>query len=70
MDKIGEPGIGIVDDDEVGLPVFQQIHTADGGGVGHFDMDVRVLPVETAQIGNEKMPADGIAGTDAQLSAA
>ena len=36
--------------------------TVDGGGIGDFDMDPRIGAVELIKVGNQKVPANGIAG--------
>ena len=63
----GQGGIRIVCNDEVGLPVFQEPCTFNGGLVNDLDMDVWKFLVEAVQIGDQVVAAYGVAGSDAQL---
>ena len=65
----GQGGIRIVCNDEVGLPVFQESCTFNGGLVNDLDMDVWKFLVEAVQIGDQVVTAYGVAGSDTQLSA-
>ena len=47
----------------------QKIHTFDRSLVCHFYVDIGVFFVKMLQVGNQKIPADGIAGPDADLPA-
>ena len=75
MDRDGfhafrEVGIGIVGDDQVHLPGFQEIHAFRGGLIGHLDVDIGIFLVKLVQIRDQEIAADCIAGSDAQLAAA
>ena len=67
---VSQTGIGIVGEDQIHCTALQQVHTSDGSLVGDLDMDVRVFLVETAQVRDQKIPADGITGADTELSSA
>ena len=43
-----QTGIGVIDENQIYLSVFQQIHTADGSTVGDFDVDTGKGLVEPA----------------------
>lgn len=70
MSGIAQSGIRVIGKNQIHLTTFQKIHAANGGIVGNLDMDSGKFPVEPAQERPQKIPADGIAGTDAQLAAA
>ena len=55
-------------DDQLSLAVFQKFRTSDGGTVDDLDPYLRMILVETAEIGDEKIAAQSIAGTDPQLT--
>ena len=67
--KTAKVNVRIVSDNEIYLTVLQKFRTLDRSGIGHFYMCVRESFVETFQIRNQKIPADGVAGTDADLAA-
>ena len=67
--KTAKVNVRIVSDNEIYLTVFQKFRTLDRSGIGHFYMCVRESFVETFQIRDQKIPADGVAGTDADLTA-
>ena len=58
----------VVGDDQLSLAVFQKLRTSDGGTVDDLDSYLRMILVETAEIGDEKIAAQSIAGTDPQLT--
>ena len=63
-----KPGIRVVGDDQLSLAVFQKLRTSDGSTVDDLDPYLRMILVETAEIGDEKIAAQSIAGTDPQLT--
>ena len=63
----GKRGIGIIGDDEIALAVFQGLGTFNRGVIRNLDMDIGESLVELVQISNQIIPADGVAGSDAQL---
>ena len=65
----GEGRVWIIDNNKIYLSVFQQGSTGDGSLVRHLDMHMWKLFVELVQIWNQIVPADGIAGTNAELAA-
>ena len=67
--KTAKVNVRIVSDNEIYLTVLQKFRTLDRSGIGHFYMCVRESFVETFQIRDQKIPADGVAGTDADLAA-
>ena len=67
--KAAKVNVRIVSDNEIYLTVLKKFRTLDRSGIGHFYMCVRESFVETFQIRDQKIPADGVAGTDADLTA-
>ena len=61
--------IRIVGNNEIHLTVFKKIHALAGGTVRDFDMDIRKMLMESLKIRNQVITADGVAGTDTQLTA-
>ena len=61
--------IRIVGNNEIHLTVFKKIHALAGGTVRDFDMDIREMLMESLKIRNQVITADGVAGTDTQLTA-
>ena len=61
--------IWIVGNNEIHLTVFKKIHALAGGTVRDFDMDIREMLMESLKIRNQVITADGVAGTDTQLTA-
>ena len=61
--------IWIVDHDQIHLTALQQLHTFNGGLIDDFDVGIREFFVKPFQIGNQKITADSVAGTDANLAA-
>ena len=63
-----KPGVGVVGDDQFCLAVFQKLRTSDGSAVDDLDPHFRVVLVEPAEIRNEEITAQSIAGTDPKLA--
>ena len=53
---------------EIYLSVSEQLRTADGSLVGDTDAHVGMFFVKPLEVGNQKIPANGITGSDAQLA--
>ena len=70
LQRILKMGVGKVRDNNIYLACLQQLHAFCGGLIRDLDMNIRVRSVKTAQIRNQKVPADRIAGPDPELSAA
>ena len=63
-----KPGVGVIGDDQFCLAVFQKLRTSDGSDVDDLDPHFRVILVEPAEIRDEEIAAQSIAGTDPQLT--
>ena len=61
-------GIRGICHNEIYLFVSEQLCTADGSLVGDTDAHVGMFFVKSLKVGNQKIPADGITGSNAQLA--
>ena len=67
---VSQAGVGIIGENQIHRAVFQKIRAFDRSLIGDFNMDFGILSVKTSQVGDQEIPADRIAGADADLSAA
>ena len=60
--------VGKIRHNQINLSLIQKLHTLNGGGVGHLDWHIRKHLVELLEVGHKEIAADGVAGSDVQLS--
>ena len=67
--KLVDVVVWIIDEDQIHLTVFQQIHALDGCLVRDLNVRGRKTPVKAFQIRHKEVTADGITGSDPYLTA-
>ena len=56
---IGQGRVGIIGNNKISLSIFQKPNTFNGGLIGNFDMNIRVLFMKLIQVGRQVVTADG-----------